>query len=110
VYDAQVVDGHDVRVHLLLNQYLDGHPRDERQATMIAGHQVPDDFSQHRQPVSMMSTAELQKHERMAVQTVGLDQAVRVEHLGHSVNGGDGQLCVQRIADDDQIVAVRQRF
>jgi len=53
-----------------------------------------------------MSTAELEEHERVAVQGVGLDQAVLVEHLRHGVKVGDGQLRVQWIANDNQILTV----
>jgi len=85
VYDAQIVEVHNVCVDLLLDQHFEGHPRDKRHAAMIAGHQVPDDFHQHGQPTSVMITAELEEYERVAILWVGLYQTEHLEHLGHGV-------------------------
>jgi len=92
----------------LLDQHLDGHPRDKRHAVVVAGYQAPDGSRQHGQPAAVMGAAELEERERVTVSPIGLDQAERVEHLGHGVKRGDCQLRVQRISDDEQVVAVGQ--
>jgi len=92
----------------LIDQHLDGHPRDERHAAVVVGHQAPDGSRQHGQPAAVMGTAELEERDSVTVRLVGLDQAERVEHLGHGVKGGHGQLRVKRISDDEQVVTVGQ--